>query len=48
MKMWTRRRLKALGLDNFTVLDYSFKEVRVHLELAVPVWHTGLTFNIDT
>ena len=46
MKMWTRRRLKALGLDNFTVLDYSFKEVRVHLELAVPVWHSGLTLTL--
>ena len=26
-----------------TILDYYYKEVRVHLELAVPVWHSGLT-----
>ena len=44
--MWTLRRLKALGLDNFTVLDYYFKEVRVHLELAVPVWNSGLTLKL--
>ena len=42
-KMWAIRRMKALGLDNFTLLDFYLKEVRVHLELAVPVWHSGLT-----
>ena len=41
--MWTLRRMKALGVDKFTILDYYMKEVRVHLELAVPVWHSGLT-----
>ena len=32
-----------MGLDTFTMKDYYIKEVRVHLELAVPVWHSGLT-----
>ena len=41
--LWTLRRMKTLGLDSFTMLDYYMKEVRVHLELAVPVWHSGLT-----
>ena len=35
--------MKMLGMDSFTILDYYMKEVRVHLELAVPVWHSGLT-----
>ena len=42
-KMWAMRRIKFLGLDEFTLLDFYMKEVRVHLELAVPVWHSGLT-----
>ena len=41
--MWVLRRLKNLNLDKFTILQYYLKEVRVHLELAVPVWHSGLT-----
>ena len=32
-KIWTLRRLKSLRLNNFTILDNYFKEVRVHLEL---------------
>ena len=32
-----------MGMDPFTILDYYYKEVRVHLELAVPVWHSSLT-----
>ena len=44
--MWTLRRLNSLGLNNFTILDYYFKEVRVHLKLAVPVWHSGLTLKL--
>ena len=35
--------MKKLGLDIFSLVDYYIKEVRVHLELAVPVWHSGLT-----
>ena len=41
--MWVIRRMKKLGLDTFTLLDYFMKEIRVHLEMAVPVWHSGLT-----
>ena len=32
-----------MALDAFTLVDFYIKEVRVHLELAVPVWHSGLT-----
>ena len=41
--MWTLRRMKKLDLDYFTLTDFYMKEVRVHLELAVPVWHSGLS-----
>ena len=41
--MWVLRRMTKLGLDSFTLVDYFMKEIRVHLELAVPVWHSGLT-----
>ena len=41
--MWVIRRMKNLGVDTFTLVEYYMKEVRVHLELAVPVWHSGLT-----
>ena len=41
--MWVLRWMKSLKMDAFTILDYYYKEVRVHLELAVPVWHSGLT-----
>ena len=40
--MCVLRRMKSLNSDEFTILDYYFKEVRVHVELAVPVWHSGL------
>ena len=42
-KIWQIRRMKILGLDSFSILNFYMKEVRVHLELAVPVWHSGLT-----
>ena len=45
--LWTLRRMKFLGVDSFTMLDYYMKEVRVHLELAVPVWHSGLTLKLS-
>jgi hypothetical protein len=41
--MWALRRMETLNIDSFTILDYYFKEVRVHVDLAVPVWHIGLT-----
>ena len=31
----------------FTLVDFYIKEVRVHLELAVPVWHSGLTLTLS-
>ena len=46
-KMWAIRRMKALGLDTFTLLEFYLKEVRVQLELAVPVWHSGLTLKLS-
>ena len=46
--MWTIRRMKVLGMDTFALLDYYMKEVRIHLELAVPVWHSGLTLKLSS
>ena len=37
------RRMVKLGLDKLTMHDVYTKEVRSILELAVPVWHSGLT-----
>ena len=42
-KIWILRRMKQLGVDEVTLADYWAKEGRVHLELACPVWHSGLT-----
>ena len=42
-KMWMLRRMVKLDLDVFTMYDVYTKEVRSILELAVPVWHSGLT-----
>jgi hypothetical protein len=42
-KLWTLRRMKKLKLDMFKIFDVYTKEVRSLLELAVPVWHSGLT-----
>ena len=42
-KLWILRRLVKLDLDLFTLFDVYTKEVRSVLELAVPVWHSGLT-----
>ena len=41
------RRMMALGMDPFIILDYYYKEIRVHLEYAVPVWHSGLTVKLS-
>ena len=35
--------MKILGVEKFPLLDYYMKAIRVQLELAVPVWHSGLT-----
>ena len=42
-RMWTLRRMKSLNLDENLILDTYIKEIRSILELAVPVWHSGLT-----
>ena len=34
------------SMNTFTILDYYMKEVRVHLELAVPVCQSGLTYKL--
>ena len=42
-KIWILRRMVKLDLDPHTMFDVYTKEVRSVLELAVPVWHPGLT-----
>ena len=42
-KLWILRRLLNLNLDIYQMFDVYTKEVRSILELAVPVWHSGLT-----
>ena len=44
--MWVIRKMKILGVEKFNLLDYYMKEIGVHLELALPVWHIGLTFKL--
>ena len=42
-KLWILRRLDKLGLSPEKMFDVYSKEIRSILELAVPVWHSGLT-----
>ena len=42
-RMWILRRLKKYNLDIEHICDTYIKEIRSLLELAVPVWHSGLT-----
>ena len=42
-KLWVLRRMVNLGLETHHIFDTYTKEVRSLLELAVPVWHSGLT-----
>ena len=42
-RLWTLRRLRALGLDTRILFNVYAKEIRSILEMAVPVWHSGLT-----
>ena len=42
-RMWVLRRMKGVKLDAEYLLDTYKKEIRSLLELAVPVWHSGLT-----
>ena len=43
LKLWILRRMVKLDLDTDTLFDVYTKEMRSILELAVPVWHSGLT-----
>ena len=45
-RLWTLRRLKSLGVEPLFILDVYIKEIRSVLELAVPVWHSGLTIKL--
>ena len=40
---WVLRRMRALGVDQDTLVTYWKSEGRVHLELACPVWSSSLT-----
>ena len=42
-KLWMLRRLKNLGGGPLDLTDIYIKQVRSILELAVPVWHSGIT-----
>ena len=42
-RLWTIRRLKKLGASDADLLDIYMKQVRSVLELAVPVWQSGVT-----
>ena len=42
-KLWIIRRMLQYNLNIETMFDVYIKEVRSILELAVPVWHSGLT-----
>ena len=42
-KLWILRRMVKLHLNIHQMFDVYIKEVRSILELAVPVWHSGLT-----
>ena len=42
-RLWILRRMKNMNLDMFQLFDVYTKEVRSILEMAVPVWHPGLT-----
>ena len=39
---WAIRRMKALGVDKQTLVEYWKAEGRVHLEFACPVWHSSI------
>ena len=42
-KLWLIRRMKSIGLEPEVIIDFYTREIRSLLELAVPVWHSGLT-----
>ena len=42
-RMWVLRQMKKFHLETEHIVDTYVKEIRSLLELAVPVWHSGLT-----
>ena len=42
-KLWILRQMLKLDLDTHKMFDVYITEIRSILELAVPVWHSGLT-----
>ena len=42
-KLWILRRMLKIELDIHQMFDVYSKEIRSILEMAVPVWHSGLT-----
>ena len=38
---WVLRRMRSLGVDQDTLVNYWKAEGRVHLELACPVWNSS-------
>ena len=40
---WVLRRMRTLGVDRDTLVTFWKSEGRVHLEMAAPVWNSGLT-----
>ena len=40
---WILRRMRTLGVDKTTLVDFWKSEEIVYLEMAVPVWHSSLT-----
>ena len=42
-KLWMLRRLRTLGADVQDLVDIYCKQVRCHLEFAVPVWQGAIT-----
>ena len=42
-RLWILRRMLKLDLDIYQMFDVYTKEIRSILEMAVPVWHSGLT-----
>ena len=40
---WVLRRMRALGVDQGSLVTYWKADGPVHLELVCPVWHSGLT-----
>ena len=42
-KMWVLRRLNKFNIDSNSLIDVYMREIRSLVEMAAPVWHSGLT-----